>query len=113
MDGQCMTQTELAKRWQISEATLERWRTEAGGPVFLKLGGQVRYRLCDIEAFEAEVLRVSTKSRGGAVQQEVASHSADHRPRTTTYRPARPITIWLCTSSCHTRLRPLCARHRP
>jgi len=58
MDGQCMTQTELAKRWQISEATLDRWRTEAGGPVFLKFGGQVRYRLCDIEAFESEVLRV-------------------------------------------------------
>lgn len=23
----CMTQTELAERWRISEATLERWRT--------------------------------------------------------------------------------------
>jgi DNA-binding Xre family transcriptional regulator len=33
-----MTQTELAERWRISEATLERWRTESNGPVFLKLG---------------------------------------------------------------------------
>lgn len=55
-------QTELAERWRISEATLERWRTEAGDPVFLKLGNQVRYRLRDVEAFEAEVLRQSTKS---------------------------------------------------
>jgi DNA-binding Xre family transcriptional regulator len=38
MDGRCMTQTELAERWRISEATLERWRTESNGPVFLKLG---------------------------------------------------------------------------
>ena len=45
MDRRCMTQIELAERWQISEATLERWRTEAGGPMFLKLGNQVRYRL--------------------------------------------------------------------
>ena len=41
----CMTQTELAERWRLSEATLERWRTESmGGPPFLKLGNQVRYR---------------------------------------------------------------------
>ncbi len=42
MDGRCMTQAKLAKRWRISEATLECWRTEAVGPVFLKLGAQVR-----------------------------------------------------------------------
>jgi DNA-binding Xre family transcriptional regulator len=29
----CMTQSELAEQWWISEATLERWRTEAGGPL--------------------------------------------------------------------------------
>ena len=59
----CMTQTELAERWRISEATLERWRTEACGPVFLKLGNQVRYRLQDVEAFEEVALRGSTKIR--------------------------------------------------
>ena len=34
----CMTQTELAERWRISEATLKRWRTESAEPMFLKLG---------------------------------------------------------------------------
>jgi hypothetical protein len=68
-----MTQTELAERWQISEAALERWRTEAGGPVFLKLGAQVRYRVHDVEAFEAEVLRESTKSDGVVVQHEIVN----------------------------------------
>ncbi len=52
-----MTQTELAERWRISEATLERWRTEAYEPVFLKLGNQVRYRVQDVEAFEKVALR--------------------------------------------------------
>lgn len=106
MDGRCMTQTELAERWQISEATLERWRTETGGPVFLKLGAQVRYRVCDIEAFEAKVLRESTKSDGSVVQQETTDRQPVRRPRTAN-RPVRPITIWLRTGTRKTCLRPL------
>jgi len=31
MDGRCISQNELAKRWQISEATLERWRSQRKG----------------------------------------------------------------------------------
>jgi hypothetical protein len=98
-----MTQTELAERWQISEATLERWRTEAGGPVFLKLGVQVRYRVRDVEAFEAEVLRESTKSDGGTQQQIV---DQPKRQLKNTIRPTRPITIWLHAGPRRTRLRP-------
>ena len=66
---QLMTQEELAFRWKISEATLERWRSEGIGPVFLKLQGQVRYRIEDIEAYEIDSLRKSTSTRevsGGA-----------------------------------------------
>lgn len=50
MDGRCISQTELAQRWQLSESTLERWRAEGIGPLFLKLRGQVRYRDTDILA---------------------------------------------------------------
>ena len=39
-----MTQRELCNRWQISDATLERWRSEGIGSIYVKLGGQVRYR---------------------------------------------------------------------
>lgn len=104
MDKRCMTQTELAKRWQISEATLERWRTESGGPVFLKLGNQVRYRVQDVEAFEAEVLRASTKSDGGVAQHQIVDQPK--RQLKTTVRPARPIIIWLHAGPRRTRLRP-------
>ena len=93
MDGRCMTQTELA----------ERWRTEAGGPVFLKLGAQVRYRVRDVEAFEAEVLRESTKLDGG-VQHERVDQSK--RQLKTTICPARPITICLRAGPRRTLLLP-------
>ena len=58
MIGRCISQNELAKRWQVSEATLERWRSQRKGPHFLRLGGQVRYRLADVEAYELEKMEV-------------------------------------------------------
>ena len=48
-----MTQRELCNRWQVSEATLERWRSEGIGPIYVKLGGQVRYRREDVLEYEA------------------------------------------------------------
>jgi predicted site-specific integrase-resolvase len=64
-----LNQGELAERWNISEATLERWRSDGIGPVFLKLQGRVLYRIEDVEAFETESLCKSTTERfnaGGA-----------------------------------------------
>lgn len=58
-----LNQRQLADRWDVSEATLERWRSEGLGPVFLKLQGRVLYRAEDIEAFESESLRKSTSER--------------------------------------------------
>lgn len=42
-------QRNLATRWCVSEATLERWRTEGIGPKYLKLGGRVLYLLTRAE----------------------------------------------------------------
>ena len=64
-----LNQRHLADRWDVSEATLERWRTEGIGPVFLKLQGRVLYRVEDVEAIEVDSLRKSTSERvmtGGA-----------------------------------------------
>jgi predicted site-specific integrase-resolvase len=55
-----MTQRELCNHWQVSEATLERWRSEGVGPIYVKLGGQVRYRREDVLEYEASRLRKST-----------------------------------------------------
>ena len=64
-----LTQGELAERWNCSEASLERWRCEGIGPVFMKLNGRVLYRIEDVEAYEAQCLRTSTSqplTAGGA-----------------------------------------------
>lgn len=61
-----LNQRQLADRWGVSEATLERWRSEGIGPVFLKLQGRVLYRVEDVESYEAECLRKSTSERVGA-----------------------------------------------
>ena len=64
-----LNQRQLADRWDVSEATLERWRSEGIGPDFLKLQGRVLYRLEDVESFESVSLRKSTSERvdvGGA-----------------------------------------------
>lgn len=68
-----LTQKELARRWCLSPRTLERWRWLNQGPVFLKIGGRVAYRLIDIEAFEKAQLQTGTGSFAGAAQQVHAS----------------------------------------
>lgn len=100
----CMTQTELAERWRISEATLERWRTESAGPLFLKLGNQVRYRLQDVEAFEEAALRGSTKTDDDSVKATTV-HRIPSRQIHAFPTVPRPITIWLQTGPRNARLR--------
>ena len=60
MDGRCISQNELALRWQVSESTLKRWRSQRTGPMFLRLGCQVRYRITDVEAFETQALGMAS-----------------------------------------------------
>jgi hypothetical protein len=60
MSARHLHQADLARRWNISPRTLERWRWLGQGPRFLKIGGRVAYRLEDIEAYEAAQLRTSS-----------------------------------------------------
>lgn len=61
-------QKQLAARWNISEASLERWRSEGVGPMFLKIRGRVLYRHVDIEAYE--------ESSGVEVEHAALVHEA-------------------------------------
>ena len=47
MEIRHLSQRELAKRRRISEATLERWRSEGLGPNYLKLQGRVLYLISE------------------------------------------------------------------
>ena len=57
---QHLGQKALADRWQISPCTLEQWRWQGKGPLYLKLGGRVVYRLADVEVFETTNLQANT-----------------------------------------------------
>jgi excisionase family DNA binding protein len=47
-----LTRVELAERLRLSKDTLAAWAVAKQGPQFAKFGGQVRYRLTDVEAWE-------------------------------------------------------------
>lgn len=60
-----ITQRDLEARWKVSGRTLERWRAERYGPAWVILGGSIRYRLEDVERFEARQRRGDTMIRFG------------------------------------------------
>jgi predicted DNA-binding transcriptional regulator AlpA len=78
MEVRHLNQKQVAERWGVSLASLERWRSEGLGPKFLKIGGGVRYRLLDIEAYEESCLATSTSSR--VVQAETVNVPLDIVP---------------------------------
>jgi hypothetical protein len=47
-----ITERDLAERWHKSTRTLQRYRADGTGPVWLRIGGNVLYRLSDVLAFE-------------------------------------------------------------
>lgn len=54
---------DLAERWGVSPKTLQRWRSEGRGPMYLKLSKRVIYPLDQIHAFESKALYASTSER--------------------------------------------------
>jgi hypothetical protein len=48
----------------LEPSTLEAWRCRGGGPVFVKLGKAVRYRLDDLDKFLENQARTSTSQSG-------------------------------------------------
>ncbi|MEO5375354.1 MAG: helix-turn-helix domain-containing protein [Alphaproteobacteria bacterium] len=56
-----LTPKEAAEFLQVTEATLERWRTGGDGPRFAKLSGRVvRYSEADLRAFVESRMMIST-----------------------------------------------------
>lgn len=56
---------EAAQYVRLGKPTLERFRISGEGPVFVKLGGAVRYQKTDLDAW-LESRRVRSTSDGGA-----------------------------------------------
>jgi hypothetical protein len=67
-----ITQVELASRWRISEATLERDRSIKKGVRYMKLGGSIRYRLEDVLAYEdSRMHETEVGNRVGLTLEEI------------------------------------------
>ena len=45
------TPAELADQLRVTQETLANWRAKQAGPRFLRVGGQIRYRLRDVDAW--------------------------------------------------------------
>lgn len=54
-----LTTRDLAQRWQVNAGSLANYRSAGRGVPYVKIGGAVRYRLRDVEGFEANC-RIST-----------------------------------------------------
>lgn len=46
-----MTVQQASEYLGLAVSTLNKWRCHGGGPVFIKMGRAVRYRIEDLEAF--------------------------------------------------------------
>lgn len=60
-----MNTREAASYLRLGKPTIERFRITGEGPSYLKLGGAVRYRRCDLDAWLESRLVQSTSERGG------------------------------------------------
>ncbi len=63
-----LTEFDLARRQNRSHKTIRNQRLLGGGVPYLKIGRLVRYRLSDVEAWEAARLFTSTSEKVGGDQ---------------------------------------------
>ncbi len=62
-DTAYLTPQQLAKRWQFSHKTLEKWRYQGIGPRYTKVGKRLLYAMPDIVAFEQQGRNSKTNNR--------------------------------------------------
>ena len=62
----------------ISTRTLQRWRLEGVGPIYVKLGRLVRYRQTDLDFFIEERTRISTSMSSSDEDSRMSVEEADH-----------------------------------
>jgi excisionase family DNA binding protein len=55
-----LTERTAAEYLSLSHRTLQAWRVRGGGPQYIKLGVNVRYRPADLDAWLSERVRTNT-----------------------------------------------------
>ena len=64
-----MDTREAAAYLRLGKPTIERFRMTGEGPRYAKLGGAVRYRRCDLDAWLESRLTQSTAERGNSTKE--------------------------------------------
>jgi hypothetical protein len=67
---QLLKQSEAATALRLSERSLERMRLQGAGPLFVKAGRSVRYRLSDLETWIAARVVASTSECAKSVYRD-------------------------------------------
>jgi excisionase family DNA binding protein len=63
-----MNTREAASYLRLGKPTVERFRMTGQGPIYLKLGGAIRYRRCDLDAWLESCLIGSTSERSASAK---------------------------------------------
>ena len=61
---------EAGARLGVEESTLANWRWSGTGPVHIRVGGRVRYRICDLADWLDQQARTSTSDDGSRSGEE-------------------------------------------
>ncbi len=77
------TETELARRWNVSIKTLQRWRSEERGPPYIKLSKAIRYPVDEIVTYEQAI-------RQGMSHEVPLPSLCDSQPDVESPAPAPP-----------------------
>jgi len=64
-----MNTREAASYLRLGKPTIERFRMTGEGPAYLKLGGAVRYRRCDLDDWLESCLIQSTAKRSNSAKE--------------------------------------------
>ena len=63
---QLVSTKELSGIWGVPESTLRYWRCAEIGPIYVKLGGRIKYDLADVERYVRANKRMpSVRAHGG------------------------------------------------
>lgn len=65
MNCEVLTTAEAARYVRLSKPTLERFRLTGEGPLYVKLGGAVRYRRAELDKWLESRLVASTSTSSG------------------------------------------------
>lgn len=63
-DEKFLNEKELANILNIKPETLRNWRWDGKGPIYIKIGSNVRYRMSDVQDFLNGRIRRSTSDMG-------------------------------------------------